>query len=73
MLADGSHLGWQVAGGSIRYNSERGPPKDHSIKSLIPFGQAVSEIFNIFPIGSIFLKLCPLMSAILVGRMGSSA
>ena len=54
-----------LAGGFIGYNSERGPPKDHSNKTLVKIGQAVSEekIFKHFSHRGPMLKPCQLVSA----------
>ena len=48
-LADGVH----------GYNSERGPPKDHSVKIWSQLAKQLisEEIFNIFPYGPM-LKIC---------------
>ena len=59
-----------LAGGVCRYNSERGPSKDHSIKVWCQLAKQFQRRFlNIFPIGS-YVKLMSVDSAVLVGGRG---
>ena len=60
-----------LAGGVRGYNSERGPPKDHSFKVWSQLAKQFQRrrFLNIFPIGS-FVKTKSADSAVLVGRRG---
>ena len=60
-----------MAGGVIRYNSERGPTKDHFSKVMFKLNKLFEtrRFFNEFPIGS-NVKLSSAVGAILVGRRG---
>ena len=61
---------WFV-GGIHGYNSERGPPKDHSIKVWSKLAKQFQRrrFLNIFPTGS-YVKTKSADSAVLVGGWG---
>ena len=60
-----------LADGVRGYNSERGPPKDHSIKVWSQLAKQFQRrrFLNIFPIGS-YVKTKLADSAVLVGGRG---
>ena len=71
------YVGWWrpswFAGGVIRYNSERGPPKDHSNKVWSQLAKPFQRrrFLNIFPIGS-YVKTMLADGGHLGWRAGSS-
>ena len=59
-----------MTGEVIRYNSERGPPKDYFSKVWFKLNKKFERrFFNEFPIGS-NVKLSSAVAAILVGGRG---
>ena len=56
-----------LRGRVIGYNSQRGPPKDHSIKVMSQLAKQFQRFLNILPIGS-YAKTMLADSAVLVVR-----